>query len=96
MEEQKKLKDDLERCKLSAEGLEHTSWTEVCESEVSKVKKVHKEVMSKSSQFFEKDLGMNSSNGTVSIEEKKKVNLDKNMAKDQIKKMDAIVALLNK
>ena len=52
LKEQNLLKEDLEKCKQSAEGLEHTTWTEVCETEVSRVKSVHKEVMNKTSLWM--------------------------------------------
>ena len=89
------MKEDLERCKQSAQGLEHTAWTEVCETEVSRVKTVHNDVMNKTSQWMLTLVDYGITNNSMNVSSKK-VNLEKNITQDQIRKMEEIIALVYK
>lgn len=79
--EQKLLREDLVKCKQLAEGLEHTTWQETCETELSRVKTVHKDVMNKTSTWMLTlaDYGITTNSMNVSA---KKVDIEKNITKE--------------
>jgi hypothetical protein len=76
--EHKMLREDLAKCKLEASGMEFTAWTEVCTSEISRIRDMHNNVVNKTSVWMLSllDLGI--------TDQKKNVSSQKNLTKHNI------------
>ena len=47
IQEHKMISEDLIKCKEESVGMEHTTWTEVCTSELKRIRDVHNTVVNK-------------------------------------------------